>query len=173
MPRTVVTKVPLDACGNPVPAAATAAPVTAATYESVPAPAASAARPALPPSAATTPAESGPLKTFSDKPAEAPAAAEGWKAAAVHPEPAAQPEAYRAQKPVENPTSALRSIEPIPGPAAASSPSAVAPVEQAPTIAPPGPAVEPAAPAHDLRDVPAAKTSGTGFLRPIPADHTT
>ncbi len=33
--------------------------------------------------------------------------------------------------------------------------------------------VEPAAPAHDPRDVPAAGTSGRGFLRPIPSDHTT
>ncbi len=48
------------------------------------------------------------------------------------------------------------------------------PREAEPTIAPPGPAVEPAQPAHDQRDVPTSGTSGRPLMRPItPSTHTT
>jgi hypothetical protein len=186
----VVTKVPLDPCGNPIPAAAAtpavaapalAAPATAATYEAVPAPTASpapaaAARPEAPAAAAT---DAGPVKTFSDRPAEAATptpAADGWKASNLeHTDPSigTKAEVRRAEKPAaESARGELRKIEPIPAPAT-SVPSAATTPEKVPTIAPPGPVVEPAAPAHDPRDVPASETSGRGILRPIPADHTT
>jgi hypothetical protein len=113
------------------------------------------------------------MKTFSEKPAGTAApAADGWKAATPErvTQSPPQPEAYRAEKPAD--TGSLSRIEPIPS-AAAAEPSATVPDEGAPTIAPVGPAVEPAPPVHDPRDVPAAGTSGTGFLRPIPSNHTT
>jgi hypothetical protein len=174
MPRTVVTKVPLDPCGNPLPAAAAAAPAAlapalpaAATYEQVPAPAATAARP-------ETPAATAPLKTFSDKPAPAVApAAEGWTASPlrhIDPTTSAAAELRTVEKPVA-PTSELISSPAAP---AAPAPPVNVPSEPPPTVAPAGPAVEPAPPAHDLRDVPAAKATGAGFLKPIRTpDHTT
>ena len=183
MPRTVVTKVPLDSCGNPIPTAPAAAipaaagapslpMATAASYETVPTPPAASARPTTPPAA---PAASGPLKTFSDKPAEmSPPVTDGWKASTLdHADPApTAAETRQADKPIVEAVPG-RSNESMPAPAAAA-PSTAIPTEQAPTIAPPGPLVEPAAPTHDLRDVPAAaRTSGTGFLRVIPSDHTT
>jgi hypothetical protein len=158
MPRTVVTKVPLDPCGNPVPVsaaapAAVAAPALSAApaIEQVPAPAA-AARP-------ETPAASTPLKTFSDKPADAPApAGDGWTASSLQqiaPTPATDALPRVAEKPA---------LEPALAPAA----------ESVPTVAPAGPTVEPAPPAHDPRDVPAAKTSGAGLLKPlVTPGHTT
>jgi hypothetical protein len=143
----------------------------AATYEQVPAPAASAARP-------ETPAAAGPLKTFSDKPTEAAApAGEGWTASPLqHVDPAkSAAETRTVEKPV---TSVAPTTETIPSPTAAAPsakvPTATIPSEPTPTVAPAGPSVEPAPPAHDLRDVPAAKASGAGFLKPIPvSDHTT
>jgi hypothetical protein len=175
MPRTVVTKVPLDPCGNPLPAAAAAATPAAmapalpaaATYETVPAPAASSARPETPPTSA-------PLKTFSDKPAAAAApVGEGWTASPLqHVDPAktAGVQSRVAEKPLADSAVAA---EAIPSPSAAV-PSVTVPAEPTPTVAPAGPAVEPAQPAHDLRDVPSAKTSGAGFLKPIlTPDHTT
>jgi hypothetical protein len=157
---------------------APALPATGATYEQVPAPAASSARPTAPASPATAPADSGPVKTFSDKPADAPApVADGWKASEYGRGTAAQatqPEAYRAEKPAADADAgtALRRIESIPSPAA-SEPAASIPAEKAPTVAPVGPSVDPAPPAHDPRDIPAAGTSGRGVLKPITADHTT
>jgi hypothetical protein len=115
------------------------------------------------------------LKTFSDKPAEmSPPVTDGWKASTLdHADPVpTAAETRQADKPIVEVVPG-RSNEAMPAPAAAA-PSTALPTEQAPTIAPPGPLVEPAAPAHDLRDVPAAaRTSGTGFLRVIPSDHTT
>ena len=147
-PRTVVMRVPLDPCGNPI-----AAPAAAAT----PAPAA-AARPA----AAPAPAQSGPVKTFSDKPADAaPKAPEGWTGSGLeHVDPAKKAGsngAVRADKPVE-PAIGNRPVETIPTPSA-----------KEPTVAPLGPAVEPPPPAADTRDVPAAETSGS--TRRIEASH--
>jgi len=172
MPRTVVTKVPLDPCGNPLPAAAAPAALApalpaAATYEQVPAPAASAARP-------ETPAATAPLKTFSDKPTAAVApAAEGWTASPlrhIDPTTSASAELRTVEKPLAPTAESISS----PAAPAATAPTANVPSEPTPTVAPTGPAVEPAQPAHDLRDVPAAKTSGAGFLKPIPTpDHTT
>jgi hypothetical protein len=173
-PRTVVMRVPLDSCGNPIPTAAAAPAMT-------PAPSA-AARPATAPAAAApslTPAEAGAMKTFSDKPADQPAKPqEGWTSSAQpHVDPS-QAEAVRTQKPVapqqpaptRDDAANLRPIEPIPTPpakaeAVAPQPPAAAPkAAQEPTIAPLGPSVEPAPPAADTRDVPAAETSG-GLLR--------
>lgn len=174
MPRTVVTKVPLDACGNPLPAAPAAASV-----ETVPAP--TAARPAAPamPAPSLKPADGGPVKTYSDKPADAAAAAtDGWKASTLDHSAPASPtkgsEAIRAEKPAAD-AGTLKNIEPIPAPPARQpAAAAAAPVENTPTVAPLGPAVEPAPPVHDERDVPAAKTSGPGRgLIAIPSDHTT
>jgi hypothetical protein len=101
------------------------------------------------------------VKTFSDKPADAPAkAAEGWHGSSLdHVDPAAKAGAVRADKPVDENT-ALKPIETIPAPAAKQ--DAVAPAPPAapePTVAPLGPVVEPAPPAADNRDVPAAETS--------------
>ena len=155
MPRTVVTKVPLDPCGNPLPA---------------PAPAA-AARPAVAPATATAPALSqqaaaGPVKTFSDRPADAAAKTEsGWGASNLpHVDPAAAPAdgAVRAERPAADAAPA----EAIPSPA----PRAEA---AEPTVAPVGPAVEPAPPAHDQREVPATGASGRPMLRPLHSGQTT
>ncbi len=172
MPRTVVTKVALDPCGNPVstaPATTSAAPTlsTAPSIEQVPAPAASAARP-------ESPASSGPIKTYSDKPADAAAVAtEGWTASSLGHVAPSTAEPRQADKPViESPAGA--SLKAIPEPA--DTPSAIVPKEDTPTLAPAaGPVVEPAPPAHDVRDMPSAKTSSTGLLmRPILSDdHTT
>jgi hypothetical protein len=139
----------------------------AATYETVPAPAASSARPETPPTSA-------PLKTFSDKPAAAAApVSDGWTASPLqHIDPAktAGVQSRVAEKPLADSAVAA---EAIPSPSAAV-PSVTVPAEPTPTVAPAGPAVEPAQPAHDLRDVPSAKTSGAGFLKPIlTPDHTT
>lgn len=173
MPRTVVTKVPLDACGNPLPAA----PASAAA-ETVPAPAA--ARPTAPATQAPSlkPADAGPVKTYSDKPADAAAAAtDGWRGSTLDhsapASPAQAPAAVRADKPAGE-AGNLKSIEPIPAPAASAPAAAATPVETTPTVAPLGPAVDPPPPAHDERDVPAAKTSAPGRgLIAIPSDHTT
>ena len=112
------------------------------------------------------------MKTFSDKPADQPAKPqEGWTSSAQpHVDPA-QAEAVRAQKPVAPREDAanLRPIESIPTPPAkaeAAAPQTPAAPKAAPepTVAPLGPSVEPAPPAADTRDVPAAETSG-GLLR--------
>lgn len=162
-PRTVVMKVPLDPCGNPLPAATAA-----------PAPAPQATAPAL------KPTEAGPLKTFSDKPADAAApAAEGWtKSGLDHVDPVrtGSAEARRAEKPAADaaPAETLRRVESIPAPAAKEPAAASAATPQEPTLPAAGPAVEPAPPAHDARDVPAATTSGTGLgLTSIPSGHST
>jgi hypothetical protein len=149
-PRTVVMRVPLDPCGNPLPASATAAPAGQAPT--------AAARPAVP----AAPAPTTSQKTFGDTPASEPARQpEGWGGSNlrhVDPETAGS---VRAQKPVEG------QLETIPAPAAKSESagSAAVPAEdslspkQEPSVAPLGPAVEPAPPAGSTRDVPAAKTS--------------
>jgi hypothetical protein len=148
-PRTVVMRVPLDPCGNPIPTAAMAAP-------------AAAARPAV--SAAPAPtlqaAPSGPVKTFSDKPADAPAKPqEGWQDSPLdHVDPTTKSGAVRAEKPVDD-AAALKPIETIPAPAAKQDAAVPAPKSPEPTVAPLGPAVEPAPPAADARDVPTAETS--------------
>ena len=140
---------------------------------------AAAARPA--PAAVPALAPAAPAKTFSDKPA-APAA-EGWTGSGLQHVDPKQPQAagsasgaIRADKPAEG-GSALKPIETIPTPAAKDAAPAPA---QTPTVAPLnaqpqlGPAVEPAPPAADLKDVPAAETSGR-LLRIVPPveGHTT
>jgi Meckel syndrome type 1 protein len=174
-PRTVVMKVPLDPCGNPLPTAAAAArPAAPATPAPVLAPAPSGS-PA--PAAAPAPA-AGPVKTFSDKPADAaPKTAEGWDSSPldhVDPERSAADDrqAVRAEKPAAAEAGEeLRKIEAIPAPAAKEPAAQVAPE---PTVAPPGPAVYPPPPASDARDVPTAKTSGTSLPRPVgPRAHST
>lgn len=165
-PRTVVMRVPLDPCGNPLPAAAAAMAAPAA-----------AARPTTAPTAAPTlqTPPSGPVKTFSDKPADAPAKpAEGWQGSALdHVSPDAKAGVVRADKPVDGGT-ALKPIETIPTPAATQDAVTPAPPSQEPTVAPLGPAVEPAPPAADTRDVPAAETSsGLRRIEPVSGDRST
>jgi hypothetical protein len=179
-PRTVVMRVPLDPCGNPIPAAVqqTSAVGTAP---------AAAARPAAAPTPVTpptlVPTEPSATKTFSDKPTVAvPKAPEGWTGSDLqHVDPKQSPAAgnqstsgaVRAEKPAED----LRAVETIPTPTATDASPAPAP---SPTVAPlqsqpqPGPAVEPAPPAASLKDVPAAETSRR-LLRIVPpvAGHTT
>jgi len=191
-PRTVVMRVPLDPCGNPIPAAIQ----QTSAISSVPA---AAARPSATPTPVAAPslapAEPAAAKTFSDKPA-APAA-EGWTGSGLqHVDPkqtqAAGSQAagnasgaVRAEKPADA-DSALRPIETIPTPPAKNvvpAPSAATP---SPTVAPLntqpqldaqpqlGPAVEPAPPAAHLKDVPASETAGR-LLRIVPPveGHTT
>jgi hypothetical protein len=150
MPRTVVTKVPLDPCGNPLPAAS--APAAAARP---------AAAPALSQQAAT-----GPVKTFSDRPADAAAKTEsGWGASSLpHVDPSAAPAdgAVRAERPATEAAPAEAIPSPTPRAEAAE-----------PTVAPVGPSVEPAPPAHDQRDVPATGTSGRPILRSLHSGQTT
>jgi hypothetical protein len=147
-------RVPLDPCGNPLPAAATA---TSATQTP-----AAAARPALPAASAPTTSQ----KTFRDTPATEPAGQpEGWGGSNLrHVDPQAS-NAVRVQKPVEG------QLEAIPAPAAKPEPAATgsgpatksttpAPAGE-PNVAPLGPAVEPAPPVDSTRDVPAAETSAT------------
>ena len=157
-PRVVVTKVPLDDCGNPLPVVPAAAPALSAA----------ASRPAVPPTQAPAmnqqaAAQAGPVKTYSDRPTETPAtASEGWGASELpHVDPQ-QGTSVRADRPAAEATGS-ESAEQIPSPAAS----------QEPTIAPLGPAVEPAPPVHDQRDVPAANTSGRPLLQPLHAGHTT
>jgi hypothetical protein len=152
IPRTVVMRVPLDACGNPMP---------------VPPAPASASRPATSPTSApslgSTPAASanaaasaGPVRTYSERPTDtAAASSEGWGSSDM---PHADPRV------TERPTTeGTATPEAIPSPR-----------EAEPTLATPGPAVEPAPPAHDQRDVPTSGTSGRPLLRPMQSsDHTT
>jgi hypothetical protein len=163
-PRTVVMRVPLDPCGNPIPTAAMAAP-------------AAAARPAV--SAAPAPtlqaAPSGPVKTFSDKPADAPAKPqEGWQDSTLdHVDPTTKQGAVRAEKPVDD-AAALKPIETIPAPAAKQDAAVPAPKSPEPTVAPLGPSVAPAPPAADARDVPTAETSsGLRRIESVSGDRST
>ena len=166
-PRTVVMRVPLDPCGNPIPAAAPAAavaPAAAAKPVTVPQQAA----PAL------TPAEAAPTKTYSDKPADAPARVEeGWKGSGldhVDPKSAAQSAVgtggangtVSAERPIAAGVDGARSVETIPTPSAKDPGSFGngAAAAREPAVAPLGPSVEPAPPAADPQDVPAAGTSG-------------
>jgi hypothetical protein len=106
------------------------------------------------------------VKTFSDRPTDAAAKAEsGWAASNL---PHVAPSATPADGPVraERPAAAADQAEPIPSP----TPRAEA-VE--PTVAPIGPSVEPAPPAHDQRDVPATGTSGRPILRSLHSGQTT
>lgn len=159
-PRVVVTKVPLDSCGNPLPAA----PTTPAA----------AARPAAPATPALAPTDPAARKTFSsDKPAEEQKAAAGWGSSElkhVDPEQAA---GYRAEKPaVESAAPGLQKVEAIPTPAAKEPAAAAAPRPE-PTVAPTGPSVYPPPPASDTRDLPAAETSGRPWLGRPATGHTT
>ena len=169
-PRVVVTKVPLDACGNPIPAAS-ATPAGAAR----PAPAPAAPAPAaVAPAAAFSAADASPMKTFSsERPAAEPKAAEGWGGSNlrhVDPETAGR---YRAEKPAADAAAPeMRKIESIPAPAA-KEPAAAAAPEPQPTVAPTGPSVYPPPPATDTRDVPAAKTSGRPWAAGAASGHTT
>jgi hypothetical protein len=170
-PRTVVMRVPLDPCGNPIPAASPApavAPAAAAKPVVVPQQAA----PAL------TPAEASPAKTYSDKPADAPARVEeGWKGSGldhVDPKSATQSavgtngaaggsaNTFRAERPLGSGTEGVRSAETIPTPSAkdVGATGSGSTATREPTVAPLGPSVEPAPPASDPKDVPAAGTSG-------------
>ena len=165
-PRTVVTKVPLDACGNPLPIAP---------------PAASAARPASPtsttppalPAKAEAAAGGGPIKTYSDRPADAAAAgtAEGGWGSSNMPHvdtsnPATGASTGPAAVSAERPAIGGEEAEPIPSPAASDKAAE-------PTIAPLGPKVEPAPPAHDERDIQATGASGRPLLRSLQTLHTT
>jgi len=200
-PRTVVMRVPLDPCGNPMQATIQqTSAVGSAPAASVSRPA-SAPMPVPPP--ALAPAEPAATKTFSDKPTgAAPKAAEGWTGSGLqHVDPkqppvsgsqsagsggATAPGATRVEKPAES-AADLRPIENIPTPAAkdaVSTPSpTVAPLSTQPQLNTQpqpntqpqlGPAVEPAPPAADPKDIPAAETSGR-LLRIVPPvnGHTT
>ncbi len=179
-PRTVVMRVPLDSCGNPVVSQSISGVSTGAVQ---PMQAASPAAPAL------GAAETTSTKTFSEKPAATDSRVEkSWQESSLdHVDPKQSSgtdgrSAVRAEKPFEagaNSTkdraSELRAIETIPAPAAQSSAPTSAPTstpsralqppaapDQEPTVAPLGPAVEPAPPANDTRDVPATETSDFG-----------
>jgi len=153
MPRVVVTKVPIDPCGNPLP-----------VPEAVTAPAAA-------PASARQETGSGPVKTYSDRPADgrepSAKATPGWGPSSLpHQDPkqapamAATGEAVRAEKPAA-------AAETIPSPAARED------EPRQPTVAPLGPTVEPAPPAHDERDAPAAEASGRPLLRSLHTGQTT
>jgi len=189
-PRTVVVRVPLDPCGNPIPAAVSqtsavgTAPAAVARPTSPPSPV---APPSLAPTPAVAPeAAAAPTKTFSDKSAVSPAA-EGWTGSGLqHVDPKQAPAtgnaagAIRVEKPTDT-GNELRSLETIPTPTGKDAAAAPAPAAgQSPTVAPlnlqpqSGPAVEPAPPASDPKDVPASETSGR-LLRIVPPvdSHTT
>ena len=159
-PRVVVTKVPVDACGNPLPAAPAAAARPASS--STPAPALSQPRPE---------AGSGPVRTYRDRPADGAAgeqaaeAEQGWGSSRLpHVDPQQGGAATEARRP---PSGGERTgAEDIPSPIAAEK-------NQEPTVAPLGPAVEPAPPAHDERDLPVTGTSGRPVLRSLHSGHTT
>jgi hypothetical protein len=179
-PRTVVMRVPLDPCGNPIQAA------IQQTSAVTPMPSA-ASRPAAAPAAvappALSPAAPSATKTFSDKPAAAASpATEGWGSSNlqhVDPKQAPASGAVRAEKPATT-AGELKPLETIPTPAAKDAAPAPAAVKPAPTVAPlsaqpqVGPAVEPAPPAASLKDVPASETAGR-LLRIVPQvdGHTT
>ncbi len=201
-PRTVVVRVSLDPCGNPIPAAVSQTSTVGTAPAAVARPT-SAPSPVAPPSLAPTPAAApapeaaaAPTKTFSDKSAVSPAA-EGWTGSGLqHVDPKQAPAtgnqasgnqatgnaagAIRAEKPTDT-GNELRSLETIPTPTGKDAAAAPAPaVGQSPTVAPlnlqpqSGPAVEPAPPASDPKDVPASETSGR-LLRIVPPvdSHTT
>jgi hypothetical protein len=195
-PRTVVLRVPLDACGNPLPAvapvsmpAAPAAPTlpSASTFSAETARPATMAAPTLQPptpapAAGTSAADArGPMKTYSDRPADAaPAAAEGWGASTRdHVDPRAGSEtaasgagdAYRAERPASDATP-LRPIEAMPEPAVEQPQPSAADALQ-PTVAPPGPAVYPPQPAGSTRNLPTAETSAPNGRRGASGAHAT
>jgi hypothetical protein len=155
IPRTVVTRVPLDACGNPISVAP--APASSSRPTAAPASAPSLdANSAAPASSTGSTAPTGPVRTYSERPTDsAPATSKGWGSSDM---PHADPRVTERPK-----TEGMATPEAIPSPR-----------EAEPTLATPGPAVEPAPPAHDQRDVPASGTSGRPLLRPMqPSDHTT
>jgi hypothetical protein len=167
-PRTVVLRVPLDPCGNPLPARTSSTVTPTAGVASAVAPS---ARPAPTSPPTLEPAEAARLKTFSDRPAEAAAATpapEGWGPSArdhVDPKegaagdlapwrtdrPSAEPQPEAAEVP-------LSRIETIPAPQS----QQVAPAQPTPQVAPLGPDVFPPAPVSDPRDVPTGNTSSRG-----------
>jgi hypothetical protein len=144
-------RVPLDPCGNPLPAAAAATQSQVAPPSLTPAAAARPTAPATPPAPTTAP------KTFSDMPAPArQKQPEGWGSSDLkHVDPEAAG-AVRTQKPVES------GLEPISTPEARPSATDTQAAPQ-PSVAPLGPAVEPAPPRGSSRDVPAAETSAAPF----------
>jgi 2-oxoglutarate dehydrogenase E2 component (dihydrolipoamide succinyltransferase) len=195
-------RVPLDPCGNPIPAAiqqtSGVTPMPSAASRPAAAPA-TVAPPALSPAAASA------TKTFSDKPAAAASpATEGWGSSNlqhVDPKQAPASGSVRAEKPATTagdlkpietiPTPAAKDAAPVPAaaPAAAKLAPTVAPLNPQPELntqpqlnlqpqlnAQPqlGPAVEPAPPAASLKDVPASETAGR-LLRIVPPvdGHTT
>jgi hypothetical protein len=158
-PRTVVMRVPLDPCGNPVP---TSMPAAIQPTQAI-APAAS-ARPAASPAVTAAPtlapaSAPNPTKTFSDRPTDAvPKAAEGWTSSnldhkdvstAASPQTggtAAAQGVQRAEKPAENGGAVLKSIETIPTPTPATAPFpqpafGATPATAAPAAAAPVPTV--------------------------------
>jgi len=163
-PRVVVTKVPVDACGNPLPAP----PAAAARPAAGGAAASGTAAPSL--SGQQSTAAAGPVKTYRDRPTDgsraeqAAEAKQGWGSSELpHVDPQqgrTATEARRAE------TAAEQAAEDISTPSAA---------KQAPepTVAPLGPAVEPAPPAHDERDLPVSGASGRPILRSLHSGHTT
>ncbi len=150
IPRTVVTRVPLDAWGNPLPVPPPAAMPPATSRPADAAPSA--------PSLDREPeSKTDPARTYSDRPTTS-TATEGWGASEL---PHANPRSAMVK--VDRPTTDDAAPESIPSPR-----------EVEPTIAAPGPAVQPAPPAHDERDVPASGTSGRPLARPMTAaDHMT
>jgi hypothetical protein len=154
IPRTVVTKVPLDACGNPIAVPPAPASVSKPTASSTSAPSLD----SPPATSSGTSGSKGPVRTYSERPADSAAAAAtgSWGSSDM---PHADPRV------TERPTTASDAspVETIPSPR-----------ETEPTLATPGPSVEPAPPAHDQRDTPTSGTSGRPLLRPMqPTDHTT
>jgi hypothetical protein len=148
--------VPLDPCGNPLPAPPAAAPRPTA-----------AAAPVLSASEATA------AKTFSsDKPADQPKPPEGWGGSALRHVDPDKAGGYRVEKPATDVAPELRKIESIPTPAAKEPAAAAAPAQE-PTVAPTGPSVFPPPPATDGRDVPAAETSGRPWIGRAAAGHST
>jgi hypothetical protein len=169
-PRTVVLRVPLDPCGNPIPTApaavSAAAPRSAASSSGVvpataitplpsakpAAPAPAASTPTATAAPALTPAEAAPLKTFRDvAPAEtAKPAAEGWGPSPLkHADPAvgspassgAPTVAERPVAPGEVAAPPLQKIEVIPLPSA-KAPATTAPTEAVNGVPAEGPTLE-------------------------------
>ena len=182
---------PLDGCGNPIPTAVSQTSAISNAPAAVARPTTSPA-PVAPPTLAPA-AEPTATKTFSDKPTAVAPAAEGWTGSGLqHVDPKQAPAAgsqsagttsgaVRAEKPADAgnglrpmetiPTPAAKDAVPAPAPAAAGPSPTVAPVAPQPQL---GPAVEPAPPAADPKDVPAAETSRRLLKIVPPVDgHTT
>jgi hypothetical protein len=186
-PRTVVLRVPLDPCGNPVPARTSSAITPTGGLSATMPPAARLApsarpEPTTPP--VLEPAEAARLKTFSDRPADAATPApEGWAPSPRgHVDPQEGSTGGLEPRRTDRPTGDLQAeaaeaaevplsrIESIPAPQQAApqqaAPPQAAPQQATPQIAPLGPDVFPPPPASDLRDTPTGTTSGRGVSTP-------